>query len=294
MTGARRQTVGVILAGGTGARFGGRLPKQLLEIAGVPIIERAVAAFDSAPDVDEVVVVMVPGYTSEIERIVRAGGYRKVSRVLEGGSSRTESTNHALRALETGGPAGAEGSGGVPDCNVLLHDAVRPLVTHRVIGDCVRVLDAHEAVTVAVPSSDTVLVVDGDAGDSEGSGESGDSGDSGGSGDSGNAGDTVSDVPSRASLRRAQTPQGFRLATIRAAYERAMADPHFVATDDVAVVLRYVPDVPVHVAPGSEANIKITHAGDIALAETLLQCGAECPNLDEIAVAEHPYEATDR
>lgn len=266
MTGARRPTVGVVLAGGTGARVGARVPKQLLEIAGVPIIERTIAAFDSSPDIDDVVVVMVPGFSPEIERIVQAGGYRKVSRVLDGGSSRTESTYRALRALEGRPPTGAEApDGGAADCTVLLHDAVRPLVNHRVIGECARALATHEAVTVAVQSSDTMLVVEGD---------------------------TISDVPSRASLRRAQTPQGFRLATIRAAYERAMADPDFVATDDAAVVLRYLPGVPVHVVPGSEDNIKITHAGDIALAETLMQFTDGLPDLDEVREANPPYEAT--
>lgn len=261
MSGARRHTVGVVLAGGTGARLGARVPKQLLEIAGVPVIERAIAAFDSSPDVDAIVVMMVPGYTAEVERIVRDGGYRKVSRVLDGGSSRTESTYRALRAL-TGELSGEPGVGADP--NVLLHDAVRPLVSHRVIGDCARALAVYEAATAAVPSSDTVLMVDGD---------------------------TIADVPSRAALRRAQTPQSFRLATIRAAYERALADPEFVATDDAAVVRRYLPEIPVHVVPGSEDNIKITRAGDIALAETLLRFTAERPDLDEVAETGRAYES---
>lgn len=211
------------------------MPKQLLEIAGSPIIEYSIAAFDSCPDIDEVLVMMVPGFTDEVERIVEKGGYGKVSRVLEGGASRSASTCRAITAL-------ADEMGG--ECNVLLHDAVRPLVDHATIAGCAHALQTHEAATVAVASSDTVLVVDGDV---------------------------ITDIPGRTTLRRAQTPQGFRLATIRAAYERAMADPGFVATDDAAVVLRYLPDVRVPTVPGSENNIKVTHAGDIALAETLLE-----------------------
>lgn len=231
---AHTRTVAVLLAGGTGSRFGTAVPKQLLDIAGRPLIEHTIAAFDSSPEIDEVLVVMVPGFTTEVERIVEAGGYRKVSRVVEGGASRTESTYLALTALA------GEDSGS----RLLLHDAVRPLVSHRIIGECARALRTREAVTVAVPSSDTVLVVDEQV---------------------------ISRIPSRAALRRAQTPQGFRLGTIRRAYDLAMSDPSLAATDDCAVVLNYLPDVPIHVVPGSEDNIKVTHADDIVLAEALLR-----------------------
>jgi 2-C-methyl-D-erythritol 4-phosphate cytidylyltransferase len=98
---------------------------------------------------------------------------------------------------------------------------------------------------VAVPSSDTVVVVEGDR---------------------------VVEMPPRGSLRRFQTPQGFRLATIRTAYERALADPEFAAippTDDCGVVHRYLPGVPIVVVPGSEQNIKITHPVDLIVAEQI-------------------------
>jgi 2-C-methyl-D-erythritol 4-phosphate cytidylyltransferase len=78
-------------------------------------------------------------------------------------------------------------------------------------------------------------------------------------------------MPSRATLRRFQTPQGFRLGTIRKAYELATADPGFAATDDCGVVHRYLPDVPIPVVAGSERNLKVTHPLDIAIAEHL--CG---------------------
>ena len=106
------------------------------------------------------------------------------------------------------------------------------------------VLQPGSTAAVAVPSSDTVVVVDGDV---------------------------IVATPDRATLRRQQTPQGFRLGTIRAAYARARADPAFTATDDCGVVLRYLPGVPIHVVPGSEDNIKITHPADLAVAEQLLK-----------------------
>jgi 2-C-methyl-D-erythritol 4-phosphate cytidylyltransferase len=104
---------------------------------------------------------------------------------------------------------------------------------------------------VAVPSSDTIVVADGDF---------------------------VRDIPDRAPLRRVQTPQCFLLSVIREAYERALADPGFAsrpATDDCGVVLRYLPDVPIRIVAGSEHNIKVTHPVDVHIAEKLFELTAE-------------------
>ena len=99
---------------------------------------------------------------------------------------------------------------------------------------------------MAVPASDTIVVV-----------EDG----------------MMTSMPHRETLRRCQTPQGFRLSVIRQAHELALADPGFAdltATDDCGVVLRYLPDVPVAVVPGSERNIKITYPQDLSVAEVLI------------------------
>ncbi|MEU8358965.1 IspD/TarI family cytidylyltransferase [Nonomuraea sp. NPDC048882] len=232
------RSVGVLLAGGVGQRVGLSTPKQLIEVAGRTIIEHSLAVFEDAPEIDEVVVLMTPGYAGRVREIVAAGGYRKVSKVVDGGASRTESTWRALAAL------------GAAECNVLLHDAVRPLLEPRIITECVKALETHEAVNVAIPSSDTVFVaVPGPDG-----------------------GEVIGEVLDRARLRRSQTPQCFRLSVIREAYERAMADPGFgdlPATDDCGVVLRYLPEVPIHLVAGSEHNIKVTHPADLHIAELL-------------------------
>src|ERR1700728_2275433 len=114
--------------------------------------------------------------------------------------------------------------------------ATRPESTRRAIA----------ALGVAVPTSDTIVVV-----------EDG----------------LMTGMPHRETLRRCQTPQGFRLSVIRKAHELALADPAFAdltATDDCGVVMRYLPDVPVAAVPGSERNIKITYPGDLSIAEVLL------------------------
>jgi len=227
------RTIAVVLAGGTGRRLGLEAPKQLAAVGGRSILSRAIGAFETAPRIDGILVVMAPGHLAAAE--LAAGPYAKVIGVIEGGQSRTDSTLCALSALTA-----------LPDdARVLFHDAARPFVDGRIIAECVTTLDTAEAVAVAVPSSDTVVVVEGGR---------------------------VAEMPRRDSLRRFQTPQGFRLATIRTAYERALADPEFAGTpptDDCGVVHRYLPGVPIVVVPGSEQNIKITHPVDLIVAEQI-------------------------
>ncbi len=111
------------------------------------------------------------------------------------------------------------------------------------IADCVAALREHDAIGTAVPTSDTIVVA------REG---------------------VMAHVPPRETLLRCQTPQCFRLSVINKAHELAAEDPAFVPTDDCGVVLRYLPDVPVHVVAGSERNIKVTYPSDLAIAEILL------------------------
>src|SRR6185437_9597098 len=115
--------------------------KQLLTLGGTTLIERCVAAFEAAPGVDEILVVMARGYTPKVEALLAEGGYRKVTGVIEGGQTRPDSTRAALAAIAAGG---ADGDGD-DDCGVLLHDAARPLVDQRIIADCVAALAEHDA-----------------------------------------------------------------------------------------------------------------------------------------------------
>ena len=229
----RLRNVAVVLAGGTGTRVGLSIPKQLIKIAGKPIIEHTIAAMQQSPLVDEILVMMAPGYLDEIRAIVRGGQYPKVSQILEGAGTRNDTTAAALAAL------------GEDECNVLLHDAVRPLVSQTIIAANVAALQDHVAVDTAIPSADTVIQVD----------ERG----------------SIADVLPRHLLRRGQTPQSFRLSTIRAAYANAAQDPNFTATDDCTVVLRYLPEVSIAVVAGHERNMKVTEPIDVYIADKLFQ-----------------------
>jgi 2-C-methyl-D-erythritol 4-phosphate cytidylyltransferase len=238
--------VAVVLGGGTGQRMGGGQPKQLLTLGGRTLVEHCVAAFDQAPGVDDVIVVMARGYVSPVESLLADAGFRKVSAVIEGGAGRPDSTRAALATLD-----GA-------DCGVLLHDAARPLVDQRIIADCVAALSSYDAIGTAVPTSDTIVFAE----DGE-----------------------MSHVPPRDRLWRCQTPQCFRSSVIARAHELARADPAFAPTDDCGVVLRYLPDVPVHIVEGSERNIKVTYPHDLVVAEALLSGAAGAAGLSGAAGA---------
>jgi 2-C-methyl-D-erythritol 4-phosphate cytidylyltransferase len=235
--------VAVVLGGGTGTRLGAALPKQLLILNGKTLIEHCVSAFagvrrgvtdhgDGRQGIDEILLVMPLSYHDEAKRLVGD----QVSAIIEGGATRSDSVRNALAHI---GARYDEAETGV-----LIHDAARPLVTRQIIADCMSALNDHDAVGTAVPASDTILAVENDV---------------------------ISHVPPRETLYRAQTPQCFRLATIAKAHALAAADPAFQPTDDCGVVLRYLPEVPVHIVPGSEVNLKVTYATDLAIAEALMR-----------------------
>ncbi|MCD0453754.1 2-C-methyl-D-erythritol 4-phosphate cytidylyltransferase [Actinocorallia sp. API 0066] len=173
--------------------------------------------------------------------VVMASGYLEAARelcaphgirVIEGGDTRTASTLRAMEALAAASD----------DARVLFHDAARAFIDQPVIDRCLAALETHESVAVALPVTDTVVAV-----------ENG----------------TVADMPQRSRLVRFQTPQGFRLGTLRRAYTKALADPAFTATDDCGVVHRYLPDVPVTVVEGDDRLIKVTTPLDLVIAEHL-------------------------
>ena len=234
------RTVAVVLAGGSGLRLGGAIPKQLQLLAGQTLLEHSVGAFEQAPGVGRIVVVLPAEFVAAGTRLL-SSRYGKLTEIIAGGVDRPGSTRRAIELLSGTSPGA--------DCNVLFHDAARPLVDQRIIADCVAALADCQALGVVVPTADTIVeVTDG----------------------------VLTSIPPRETLGRCQTPQGFRLSVIRRAYELAAADPDaagFSATDDCGMVLRYLPDVEVRAIPGSERNLKITYPGDLTVAESLLAAG---------------------
>ena len=236
--------IAVILAGGIGARVGGNTPKQLLPLAdGRSVLEHAVCAFEQSPHIDEVCIVMHPDYIAYAEQMLLANAWQKVHHIIPGGKERWESSVNAIRRL---GDKAIRREANGEEVNLLLHDAARPFVSQEIIARVCEALEEHEAVTVAIPSTDTVYeMVDG----------------------------KVARIPQRSTIMRAQTPQAFRLELIAEAYAKALGVDNLnaevcavcslPATDDCGIVHKHMPEVPIYIVEGEEQNKKITFKEDI-------------------------------
>ncbi|HCN2534262.1 TPA: bifunctional cytidylyltransferase/SDR family oxidoreductase [Escherichia coli] len=229
------KNIAVILSGGMGSRFGGTLPKQFTKLAGKAVIEYTVEAFEKSLNIDEIIIVSHPSYVDLIWKFVKKNQWEKVTKVFNGGKERFDSTYSALQGLE----------GGDNNSNILLHDAVRPLINESIINNCIDALRNFEAVDVVIPSADTLVEVYDDG--------------------------CISNIPNRAIMRRGQTPQAFKLGTLKQAYQRAINAQRFSFTCDCGVVRSMVPGVRVATVVGAESNMKVTHPIDLFIAEKLLQ-----------------------
>ena len=227
-------TVGVILAAGSGSRTGLSTPKQFLLLGGKTVLEHSVQTFNDHPGIDQVVIVTSPDFIQKVEGIVKANGWTKVTAILPGGKERYDSSLAAVHHFSDN-----------PDLVMLFHDAARPLVSARIISDTLKAMESFNAVDVAIPAVDTIVQCDA-------------------------AGTVMESIQNRNLLWRMQTPQGFRQKTIAQAYQIALKDPQFTATDDCGTVLRYLPDEKVGIVQGDEKNIKLTYADDLPLMEFLL------------------------
>ena len=227
----KMRNIAVILAGGIGSRVGGETPKQLLPLAdGRSILEHSIDAFEASPSIDEIAVVMHPDHISSLQKLCRSNSWQKLTKIIPGGAERWESSYNAIKVC-------TESANLDEPLSLLLHDAARPFVSQRIIADVCQALETHEAVTVAVPVTDTIYEV---------------------------RNNEVQEVKNRRDFMRAQTPQAFHLHLIAEAFEDAIKKGYITSvTDDVAVLKAFNPSIPVFIVPGEESNKKITYPEDI-------------------------------
>jgi len=226
-----------ILAGGTGSRVGGETPKQFLPLGdGRSVLAHSVDAFEQSHYIDEIVVVMHPDWMEEAEEMVRQNEWKKVKRVISGGSERWESSWNGISLYLKEDKKDM-------DTFYWFHDAARPFVSQEIISRVAEGLKSHLAVTVAVPVTDTLYKVQRD--NVQGTKV------------------TVERILSRSDYMRAQTPQAFHYLVIGPAYMRAIEKRNIEATDDVGILMKYNPEVDVFIVEGEEANKKITYAEDL-------------------------------
>jgi len=222
----------LIPAAGMGKRMGASINKQYLELDGLPIVARTISIFERSPLI-EAIYLVIPA--EEIpycrEHVVAACGFRKVVEIVPGGRERQNSVMNGLNAMR----------GHLADDDVvLIHDGVRPLITHRLLSESIDIARNCDGAVVAVPAKDTIKTVrDG----------------------------VIVDTPARDLLWQAQTPQSFRFETIYNAH-RAAEREGFMGTDDASLVERR--GGVVKVVRGEYKNIKITTPEDLVLAEAFL------------------------
>ena len=190
------RTIAIIVAGGSGTRFGAELPKQFLALGGLPILMRTIEAFHGNRDSSFDVIVTLPAAQMGLwHDLCARHGFAVPHRVVAGGETRWHSVKNALDSI--GDPAGVD--------VIAVHDGVRPLATPDLIN---RVIDAAHRDGAAIPVvmlNDSVRQVSGDG----------------------------SHALDRSSLRAVQTPQAFEAKLLLDAYSLPY-QPTF--TDDASVV----------------------------------------------------------
>ncbi len=211
--------------------------KQFTELAGTPILIHTLHRFNAVEAVSEIWIALreseIEGFRARLGAEAGDVPGKRVELVV-GGENRQQAVQHALNAVS-----------GAADDIVLVHDAVRPLVTPEIIRDVIEAAKKYGAAIAGLPAVDTVKQVERTA-----------------------EGAVIKATIPRAGIVLAQTPQGFRYPVIKKAFDEAAADG-FLGTDEASLVERS--GHAVAVVMGSPKNIKITTLGDMELAEFYLR-----------------------
>jgi 2-C-methyl-D-erythritol 4-phosphate cytidylyltransferase len=211
--------------------------KQFTELAGTPILIHTLRKFVGVNEVSEIWIALreneIDGFRDRLEKEAQDLLKKRIE-LVAGGEHRQQSVEHALNAVSA-----------APDDIVLVHDAVRPLVTAEIIRDVIQAAKKYGAAIAGLPAIDTVKQVERT---SEGA--------------------IIKATIPRAGVVLAQTPQGFRYDVIKKAFDEAAADG-FMGTDEASLAERSGHEVAV--VMGSPRNIKITNPGDMELAEFYLR-----------------------
>lgn len=213
----------LVVAAGRGRRFGSDRPKQWHDLAGSPLIRHTLETFRTHPRIGRIVVVLHPDDRADTDLRDLFDGCL----LADGGDTRAASVRNGLMALKETGTR-----------TVLIHDAARPCVSHRLIGRVIDEMETARAAAPALPVTDALWT-----------GEDG----------------KVTGIRDRRGIFRAQTPQGFDFQTILAAHDAHPGD----AADDVEVARAH--GIEVAMVPGEEDNLKVTVPDDLIRAERILR-----------------------
>ena len=220
----------VILAGGSGSRMAGSMPKQYLEIGGKPILNYSIDMFENAECVNEIILVVPHGQVEYCRQtIVASSNYAKITQVIEGGTTRQESSLKGILVTDSASDF------------VMIHDGARPFVHVEEINEMAKELAGKNAIIMAVPVKDTIKKV--------------------------STLKEIAETLDRSNLWAAATPQAFKRDLIIKAHEKALENG-CQATDDASLVEIFGEKV--HILEGNYMNIKITTKEDLVFGEAIL------------------------
>lgn len=226
--------IAMIIAGGKGARMNQEIPKQFLSIHDRPVIVYTLQAFQKHPEIDAILVVCVDGWQEILWAYARQYNITKMKWVTAGGDNGQNSIHNGLIEL-------------AKHCDmsdiVLVHDAIRPNVSQEIISGCIAECRLHGSAITVIPCAEAMLLRNEDPNSS-------------------------SEVISRDSLARTQTPQAFSLQKLLWAHDEA--GKRRICNSIASCTLMVELGEEVHFCPGSEMNIKITTMEDIEIFKALL------------------------
>lgn len=223
MTGQpEHHTVAVVFGGGVGRRMSSSaLPKQFLELHGKPIFIHTLEHFERHPRIDAVAVACLPDWIPRLRSDLDRFRLTKVRWVVPGGATGQLSIRAGLLAAASGyDPA---------TTTVLVHDAVRPLISAQLIDSCLTAVDRYGSAVTCSPATETVVLV-------------------------GAEGDTVREITRRPEIRLARAPQAFNLAALLAAHDGALARGEDDVIDSCSIMRAVGHEV--HLVDGPPENIE--------------------------------------
>lgn len=234
----------VILAGGNGTRMQSPTPKQFLSLGGIPIFIHAVQTMLSEPAVCELWIGSNGDWLDLAkQQIDEFCGSDPRIHLCEGGADREGTLLNTLSAL----CAEHEIS---DDDIVLIHDAVRPFATRRIIRDVIAEMEHCDVCNTVIPVNDTIV-------------QSAD-------------GNVISGMPRRSELFAGQSPQGFRIKALLRAFDNLDAETRKALTETTMVC--YKSGMPIHIVRGEFFNFKITTPYDLQVASHILDFVEEQKN----------------
>jgi 2-C-methyl-D-erythritol 4-phosphate cytidylyltransferase len=221
----------VILAGGSGNRMNMNIPKAFIPVEGKPLWEYCFNVFSNHAQIHHIVIVVPDGFENQVNNYLKSKNHSKVIAVCTGGNNRFYSSRLGISQIADS------------DAKVLIHDAARPFISELIITECLNKLDEYLAVNLLAPVPDSLVEV---------------------------LENKIVSSPDRSSIRQVQTPQGFRLSTIRKAHELALMEGQINTTDDFSLVDKYNPGKTSWIA-GNRLNFKITWPEDLLLAQAFIK-----------------------